>query len=46
MFESNALIFGLNDFTSEIEKNIASNYKNIHILELAKDGEKDRKSVV
>ncbi|WP_415398171.1 TrkA C-terminal domain-containing protein [Sulfurimonas sp. CS5] len=39
MFESNALIFGLNDFTSEIEKNIASNYKNIHILELAKDGE-------
>jgi len=38
MYESNALIFGLNDFTYEIEKNIASHYKNIHILELAKEG--------
>ena len=39
MFESNALIFGLNDFTYEIEKNISANYKNIHIFELAKEGE-------
>nr|WP_321265975.1 TrkA C-terminal domain-containing protein [uncultured Sulfurimonas sp.] len=39
MFESNALIFGVNDFTYEIKKNIASNYKNVYIFDLAKDGE-------
>ena len=39
MSETNALIFGLNDFTYEIEKNIASHYKNIHIFQLAKEGE-------
>ena len=39
MTETNALIFGLNDFTHEIEKNIESNYKNISIFKLAKEGE-------
>lgn len=37
--ENNALIFGYNEYTFEIEKNISSNYKNIHILKLGKDGE-------
>lgn len=36
---ANALIFGLNEFTQEIEKNISSHYKNIYIFELAKDVE-------
>jgi voltage-gated potassium channel len=39
MSETNALIFGLNDFTYEIEKNISSHYKNVYIFKLAKDGE-------
>ena len=34
---SNALIFGLNEYTSEIEKNISLHYKNVYIFELAKD---------
>ena len=38
MEKSNALIFGLNDFTHEIEKNIISHYKNLHIFQLAKEG--------
>jgi len=39
MQESNALIFGQNDYTFEIEKNISSYYKNIHIFSLGQDGE-------
>ncbi|WP_373003460.1 TrkA C-terminal domain-containing protein [Sulfurimonas sp.] len=37
--KSNALIFGYNDYTFEIEKNIASEYKKVHILKLGQDGE-------
>jgi len=36
---SNALIFGLNEYTSEIDKNISSHYKHVYIFELAKDVE-------
>jgi len=36
---NDALIFGYNDYTFEIKKNIESYYKNIHILELATDTE-------
>ncbi|EQB40711.1 potassium transporter TrkA [Sulfurimonas hongkongensis] len=36
---SNALIFGVNEYTLEIEKNISSHYKNVYIFELAKDVE-------
>jgi len=39
MKEHNALIFGYNDYTFEIEKNISSEYKNIEIFKLAQDGE-------
>jgi Trk K+ transport system NAD-binding subunit len=37
--ENNALIFGYNDYTFEIEKNISSNYKKIYILKLGEEGE-------
>ena len=37
--QNNALIFGQNDYTLEIEKNIASTYKNIYIFNLSEDGE-------
>jgi Trk K+ transport system NAD-binding subunit len=37
--QNNALIFGYNDYTFEIEKNISSNYKNIYILKLGEDGD-------
>ncbi|EDZ61644.1 potassium channel protein 2 [Sulfurimonas gotlandica GD1] len=37
--ENNALIFGYNDFTFEIEKNISSEYKNVYIFKLGQDGE-------
>ena len=36
--ENNALIFGQNDYTFEIEKNIASHYKDIHIFNLGENG--------
>jgi len=39
MIVDNALIFGLNDYTSEIEKNISSKYKKVEILELNSDNE-------
>ncbi|MDA3907856.1 MAG: NAD-binding protein [Sulfurimonas sp.] len=39
--ENNALIFGYNDYTFEIEKNISSHYQNIHIFKL---GENDDNS--
>jgi len=34
MIVDNALIFGLNDYTEEIQKNIQTQYKNLDILEL------------
>jgi len=37
--QSNALIFGYNDYTIEIEKNISSAYKNVYIFKLGQDGE-------
>ena len=39
MLENNALIFGYNDYTLEIEKNISSHYKNVQIFKLGKDSE-------
>jgi Trk K+ transport system NAD-binding subunit len=39
MLENNALILGYNDYTFEIEKNIKSYYKNVHIFSLHKDVE-------
>jgi len=39
MKESIALIFGYNEYTFEIEKNIKSVYEDIHILKLGPDGE-------
>jgi Trk K+ transport system NAD-binding subunit len=38
MVERNALIFGYNDYTSEIELNISSEYENIYIFKLNEDG--------
>lgn len=38
MKETTALIFGDNDYTLEIKKNIVSEYKNILVLKLAQDG--------
>ncbi len=38
MIENNALIFGSNDYTSEIKKNISNDYKNVYIFDLNKDG--------
>jgi len=40
MLESNALIFGDNDYTKEIEKNISSEYKNVYVFKLSEDEEK------
>ena len=37
--QNNALIFGNNDYTLEIEKNIASDYENIYVFSLGEDGE-------
>lgn len=37
--KSNALIFGYNDFTFEIEKNISSEYKRVYIFKLGQDDE-------
>jgi len=37
MKENTALIFGQNAYTYEIEKNIASEYENIHVFTLADD---------
>jgi Trk K+ transport system NAD-binding subunit len=34
MTQKNALIFGLNDYTSEIKKNILAHYKDIHVFKL------------
>lgn len=39
MIERNALIFGYNDYTSEIESNISSEYENIYIFKLNEDGD-------
>ncbi len=39
MKKSNALIFGENDYTSEIVKNISSHYENIEVFKLGHDGE-------
>lgn len=39
MIENSALIFGLNEYTHEIEKNISAHYKNIDIFTLGEDGE-------
>ena len=41
MHENNALIFGYNDYTEEIHKNISSEYENVYIL---KHGENDENS--
>ena len=37
--KKNALIFGLNEYTIEIEKNIASDFENVYIFKLGEDGE-------
>ncbi|WP_455755783.1 TrkA C-terminal domain-containing protein [Sulfurimonas sp.] len=37
MTETNALIFGDNDFTTEIEKSIVDHYKSVHIFSLKED---------
>ncbi|MDA7817695.1 NAD-binding protein [Sulfurimonas sp.] len=37
--QNNALIFGQNEYTLEIEKNIASNYNDIHVFKLNGDDE-------
>lgn len=37
--KKNALIFGLNEYTIEIEKNITSDFENIYIFKLGEDGE-------
>lgn len=34
MIQTSALIFGYNDYTSEIRKNISQHYKNIHVFKL------------
>ena len=39
MVENNALIFGDNDYTFEINKNIISHYKNVNIFKLGEEGE-------
>jgi len=39
MREKTALIFGFNDYTSEIEKNISSEYESVSIFTLDKDDE-------
>ncbi|MFT5660676.1 MAG: voltage-gated potassium channel [Sulfurimonas sp.] len=39
MKENTALIFGRNEYTFEIEKNIASEYKSIYTFTLAEDGD-------
>ncbi len=39
MLESNALIFGYNDYTYEIEKNISAHYENVYIFKLNEDSE-------
>ena len=39
MNEKSALIFGQNDYTFEIQKNISSHYENIHVLTLNGDDE-------
>lgn len=39
MTQKNALIFGLNEYTAEIEKNILSHYKEIHVFKLNADGD-------
>lgn len=39
MTENTALIFGKNDYTAEIEKNISFKYENIYIFDLDKDAE-------
>ena len=39
MKQNTALIFGLNEYTQEIKKNIASEYEIIHIFSLGSDGE-------
>lgn len=38
MKTSTALIFGVNEYTLEIEKNIASEYENIYLFKLGLDG--------
>ena len=39
MNEKSALIFGQNDYTFEIQKNISSHYENLHVLTLNGDDE-------
>ncbi len=39
MNQKNALIFGYNDYATEIEKNIKDGYENIEIFELGGDGD-------
>jgi len=39
MNQKNALIFGYNDYATEIEKNIRDGYENIEIFELGGDGD-------
>ena len=37
--KKNALIFGLNEYTIEIEKNISSDFDNVYIFKLGEEGE-------
>lgn len=37
--KKNALIFGLNEYTVEIEKNISSDFENVYIYKLSDEGE-------
>jgi len=39
MIESNALIFGYNDYTLEVQKSISLHYKNIQIFKMDEDDE-------
>lgn len=39
MIQKNALIFGHNDYTLEIQKNISSQYKDVHVFKLNGDDE-------
>lgn len=44
MIETTALIFGYNDYTFEIEKNISSHYKDVYIFRLHEDSELKEKN--